>query len=120
MLAVAFVRWWYGTGWKTLVRNVQRRLQRTALSFSVQTLSRTLFAPWKRIVTAPGVGIGAHLRAAGDNAVSRAVGFTVRLTVLFSAAICLFFAGLAGLLQIILWPLLPIAAIGCIIGGVAL
>lgn len=117
MLAVAFIRWWYGAGWKNLARNVERRGQRTIDSFSVPTLMRTLFAPWKRIATKPGAGIDAHLRAIGDNAISRLVGFTVRLTVLLSAAVSLAFMMVFGLVQIILWPLLPPAAIILIVGG---
>lgn len=117
MLAVAFIRWWYGAGWKNLARNVRRRGQRTIDSFSVPTLLRTLFAPWKRIVTAPGAGIDAHLRAIGDNAISRLVGFTVRLTVLLSAAVSVAFLMVFGLIQILVWPLLPPAAIILIVGG---
>jgi hypothetical protein len=117
MLAVAFVRWWYGDGWKLLAHNVQRRMQRTADSFSVPTLVRTLFSPWKRIITVPGSGIGAHLRAMGDNAVSRAVGFMVRLFVLLGAGVSLLCMGIAGILQIILWPLLPALVIGLFIKG---
>jgi hypothetical protein len=117
MLAVAFVRWWYGAGWKQVMANVQLRLKRTADSFSIQTLVRTLFAPWKRIISTPGSGIDAHLRAIGDNMVSRAVGFTVRLTVLFTAGLCLLVLWVAGILQIILWPVVPLAAVGLIIRG---
>lgn len=117
MLAVAFVRWWYGAGWTLVNHTVRKRLQRTAASFSVPTLVRTLFAPWKRIVAPPGAGIDAHLRAMGDNAVSRAVGFTVRLTVLLSAGVCLSFIALAGMLQVVLWPLVPFLAVGLIVGG---
>jgi hypothetical protein len=117
MLAVALVRWWYGAGWKQVAANVRLRLKRTADSFSIQTLSRTLFAPWKRIVTAPGSGIDAHLRAIGDNMVSRAVGFTVRLTVLLTAGFCLLVLLLAGVLQILLWPVVPLAAVGLLIRG---
>jgi len=120
MLAVAFVRWWYGAGWNTLIHNVQRRNQRTIDSFSVPTLMRTLFAPWKRIVTAPGAGIDAHLRAIGDNAISRLVGFTVRLTVLLSAAVSLAGMTIFGLLQIIIWPAVPLLALAFIIGGLVL
>jgi hypothetical protein len=119
MLAVAFVRWWYGTGWKQVAANVRLRIKRTADSFSIQTLSRTLFAPWKRIITTPGSGIDAHLRAIGDNMVSRAVGFVVRLTVLFTAGLSLLALMIFGVLQIILWPIVPLAAIGLIIRGLA-
>lgn len=120
MLAVAFVRWWYGAGWGTLAHNVQRRNQRTVDSFSIPTLLRTLFAPWKRIVTAPGAGIDAHLRAIGDNAISRLVGFTVRLTVLLSAGVSLACLSVFGLLQIAVWPLIPPLAIVLIIGGLVI
>lgn len=117
MLAVAFVRWWYGTGWNLVTHTVRRRLQRTAASFSAPTLIKTLFAPWKRIVAAPGAGIDAHIRAMGDNAISRLVGFTVRLTVLFAAGVCLVGIAIAGAIQVIIWPLVPLLAIGLLIGG---
>jgi hypothetical protein len=120
MLAVAFVRWWYGTGWRQVVARVRLRIKRTADSFSIQTIARTLFAPWKRIITRPGAGIDAHLRAIGDNAVSRAVGFVVRITVLFTAGLCLLAVMVAGLIQIVLWPLVPLAAIGLILKGLTL
>ena len=118
MLTVAFVRWWYGAGWQLIQHNVRRRLQRTRDSFSVPTLVQTLFAPWKRIVTAPGAGIDAHFRAMVDNTVSRLVGFTIRLTVLFSAGLCLLGIGLIGMLQIALWPLMPLLIIACLVLGV--
>jgi hypothetical protein len=118
MLAAAFARWWYGAGWKLIQLSVYTRMQRTLASFSVPTLARTLFAPWKRIITKPGAGIDAHMRAAVDNSVSRFVGFTIRATVLVTAGICLLGVGLAGVLQIVLWPLLPLLAAGFFIIGI--
>jgi len=120
MLAIAFIRWWYGAGWKAVIASVRRRMQRTVDSFSIPTLVRTLFAPWKRIITPPGAGIGAHLQAMGDNVVSRAVGFSVRLIVLFSAGISLLGIGLFGMAQVAVWPLVPFLIVGCVIGGVVL
>jgi len=117
MLAVAFVRWWYGAGWKQLARNNKRRLHRTMLSFSAPTLARTLFAPWKRIVTTPGAGIEAHIRAAGDNAISRLVGFFVRLIVLMTAGIVIGGLSVASLFQMIIWPLLPPLVLVCLVKG---
>ena len=117
MIVVAFIRWWYGAGWQTLVKNVQHRSQRTIDSFSVPTLARTLFAPWKRIVTDPGAGIDAKLRAISDNTVSRAVGFTVRLTVLLAAGASLGFMTVLGLIQILIWPLVPLLSLAMIIKG---
>jgi hypothetical protein len=120
MLAIAFLRWWYGAGWKAINANVRTRMQRTVDSFSVPTLIRTLFAPWKRIVATPGSGISAHMQAMGDNAVSRVVGFSVRLIVLFTAGISLLFFGLFGIVQVLVWPLVPLLVVAFVIGGVAL
>lgn len=117
MLAIAFVRWWYGAGWNAVMTSVRRRLDRTLASFSVPTLVRTIFYPWKRIITAPGSGLDAYIRAVGDNLMSRAVGFTVRSTVLLSAGFSLFGIALFGLVQVVLWPLIPLITIGLLVGS---
>lgn len=117
MLATAFISWWYGAGWKLVATRVSKRLDKTLASFSVPTLAKTLFAPWKRVVTAPGAGISAHFRAFIDNTVSRFVGSGVRMTVLFAACISWLVIGFVGLVQIILWPLIPVLAVVCIVVG---
>ena len=117
MLAAAFARWWYGAGWKLVQKSVRIRMQRTLDSFSAPTLIKTLFAPWKRILTNPGAGISEHARAMVDNAVSRLVGFTIRIIVLLSAVVCFIAVGIAGMVQIIVWPLIPILIVLCIVLG---
>jgi hypothetical protein len=118
MLAYEFLRWWYGPGWSGVVRNLQRRLKGVGEAFSVGILLRTLFAPWRRIVSYPGAGIGPHLRAMGDNLVSRCVGFLVRLLVLIAAAFSAVALLALGFVQLVAWPVLPPAAIGLIVWGV--
>ena len=86
--------------------------------FSAQILLRTLFAPWRRIVTTPGAGLDAKLRAVGDNLVSRAVGFTVRLIVLFTAGIMLLIVGIVAIVELVAWPLVPVAAVLLFVKGV--
>ncbi len=108
MLATSFITWWYGVGWKLIAKSVQKRLDRTLASFSVPTLARTLFSPWKRIVTSPGAGIAAHFQAMGDNLVSRMVGFTVRLMVLLAAMVSMTVIAVTGVVQIVAWPLVPV------------
>lgn len=118
MLALELFTWWYGQGWIHLAKNARKRIIGTSNMFSVPILIRTLFAPWKRIITYPGASIDAKIRAFGDNMVSRAVGFTVRLLVLFTAAIMLIFVSIAAVAEISTWPLVPIAALIMLVKGI--
>lgn len=117
-MALEFFTWWYGHGWALLARNMHRRMVRTSNVFSVPILIRTLFAPWRRIMTYPGAGMGAHMRAATDNLVSRMVGFVVRLLVLLTAGISLALVLLLAVLELIAWPLLPLAVVAALFKGV--
>jgi len=117
MFMLDLVSWWYGSGWTGRLGSTRRRLAGLAEVFSIAILLRTLFAPWRRIVTYPGASIEARLRALSDNFISRCVGFTARFFVLLAAAVS--FVGLCvfGVLEAILWPLLPLLAILLIIKG---
>jgi hypothetical protein len=86
--------------------------------FSVPILLRTLFSPWKRIITYPGSSIDAKIRAFGDNLVSRFVGFTVRLFVLFTAAIMLCVVSAVACIELVVWPLLPILVVVTLVKGI--
>lgn len=110
--------WWYGRGWIQQVQNLRQQLVRVAQIFSVPILMRTLFAPWRRIITYPGAGLDERLRAFGDNLISRSVGFVVRLLVLITAGVLLFFTGLFMVIELIVWPLLPLAVIAAIVKGI--
>lgn len=118
MLAFEFFQWWYGQGWRLQAQNLQRRMSRTSALFSAPILLRTLFSPWRRIITYPGAGLEAHVRAATDNLVSRMVGFFVRLMVLFSAVIILALLFVAGIVELVIWPVLPLAVPALLIIGV--
>lgn len=117
MFMLDLFKWWYGSGWTGVLGATQRRLIGLSETFSIRILLHTLFAPWRRIITYPGAGIEAKLHALGDNLVSRCVGFTVRIFVLLAAAVSFVFLCLAGLLELVLWPLLPLLAVGLIIWG---
>ncbi len=114
---LSFFSWWYGAGLAGLVRNIRRQMQQLADMFSVAILLRTLLAPWRRIITYPGAGLEAHLRAGLDNLVSRVIGLFVRVTVLLAAAGLFTVLTIVGALEIILWPLLPGLALGLIVWG---
>ena len=123
MVFLSLFQWWYGAGWLSAIEHAQHRLLKTYRLFSVPILLRTWFAPWRRIVTAPGAGIGAHMRAAVDNFISRFIGFLVRSIVLLTALVVLLFSAVVSLLELLSWPFIPLLVIvapiaGAIVGGV--
>jgi hypothetical protein len=94
-------------------------LTSTSHAFSTPTLLRTLFAPWRRIVTYPGSSLDTKIRAFGDNIVSRAVGFAVRLIVLITAFVMIAIVLVVGAAGVILWPLIPLGVIALLVLGIA-
>ncbi len=120
MLIMSFFSWWYGAGWKMVFKSFGPRITAVSTSFSVRQLSRTLFSPWRRLVTETGKSLDAKMKALGDNLVSRAVGFTVRVAVLFAAIICICVVAVLSIAEMIIWPLLPLAAPACIAAGILL
>jgi len=117
MLMLEFVKWWYGRGWAGALDSVKARAEALSDMFSVSILLRTLFSPWRRIITYPGAGLEAHLRAMVDNLVSRLIGFVVRVTVLVSAGIVFCLHIVISLVELVFWPVVPLAAIGLILWG---
>jgi hypothetical protein len=117
MLMLEYVRWWYGRGWAGATKRAEHNMSLLADMFSVSILLRTLFAPWKRIISYPGAGLDAHLRAFLDNLVSRFIGFFVRVIVLFVAGILFVVIGILSVLQIILWPVVPLAGVVFLVWG---
>jgi len=117
MFMFGIFTWWYGAGWIGTMRSARRRMSDLAATFSLGILLRTLFAPWRRVVTYPGAGLDARFRAMGDNLISRCVGFTVRFFVLLAAGVAFVVLATASMLEFVVWPLIPIAAIVLIIKG---
>lgn len=118
MIALEILTWWYRQGWAQVAKNAEVRFFKVSHMFSVPILLRTLFAPWRRIVTYPGASIDAKLRAMGDNMVSRVVGFSVRAMVLFSAGVMLTITALLAAIQLLVWPLMPPAIVVFLIKGI--
>ena len=108
MLVVAFLQWWYGPGWRDAASRLMLKLNETYLNFSMPILLRTMFAPWRRIISAPGGSLEQKMRALVDNAVSRLVGFVVRLMALIAACVLLALYTVIGGLIVLLWPAWPV------------
>lgn len=117
MLVLSFLSWWYGRGWKAVFDSFGPRLKTVSVNFSVAQLLRTLFQPWRRIISYPGASLQAKMQAKLDNLVSRAIGFTVRFFVLLAALFSVFVIAIFTLVEILIWPLLPLAVPGCLIAG---
>jgi hypothetical protein len=118
MLALAFLQWWYGPGWFRAWNSLGGRLKRTYYGFSVPQLSRTMFSPWRRIVTPGGGSISDRLRAMVDNMVSRVVGLIVRILTLIAAGVISLWWILIAFLQLVVWPFVPLAGLVLIIKGI--
>ena len=117
MLLTAFFSWWYGDGWKAVYKSYGRRLNDLSQTFSVRQLMRTLFEPWRRIISYPGASIGEKFRAWGDNVVSRAVGFCVRCLFLLAGLLSALAIIIFTTIELILWPLIPLLIPVFLIGG---
>ncbi len=109
MLVVSFFSWWYGRGWREVLANIGPRLRGVAETFSVGQLLRTMFQPWRRIITYPGASLAEKFKAWGDNIFSRAIGFVVRLIVLLAALIVTLLVAIWSVAEALIWPLLPLA-----------
>lgn len=117
MLAIAWITWWYGAGWKQLVMRIGAFAAFIIHTFSVPILIKTLFAPWRRIISYDDESFVASLRAGLDNLISRCVGFFVRLLVILTSIIALTIILVVGLITIILWPILPFLGVFLMIRG---
>ncbi|HUS26686.1 MAG TPA: hypothetical protein VMY99_05050 [Nevskiaceae bacterium] len=100
-------RWWYGPGWVLAMRRCVTWVASVERSFSLLILLRTLFAPWRRILTPRGRSLDAKIQALLDNFVSRIIGSVVRSGVIIAAAVSITGVFLFGVVCAAVWPLLP-------------
>ena len=110
--------WWYTAGWKwAWQRMVVDRLVWCMDFFSVGTLSRTLFSPFKQIYSGEGRGgIGDFFRSLVDNTISRIIGFLVRMTLIFASLVCMIFVLITGIFLLVFWAFIPLLpALGVIL-----
>lgn len=106
MLALGLLSWWYSQGWGIFVSGWRDRLKGTADFFSIGSLARTLFAPFRQI--------SAH---AGflDRLISRLVGAATRFLIMIFGIIVIVLETILGLIAILVWPLVPLVPMACIV-----
>jgi hypothetical protein len=117
MFMVRFLSWWYLVGWAQVMSSFGPRINRVTAAFSVNQLMRTLFSPWRRIMTYPGASLADKLAAWGDNVFSRTIGFIIRIFVLLTAFLACLVVLVFTVIEVALWPVLPISVIGLIVAG---
>jgi hypothetical protein len=110
MMLFAMLTWWYTAGWTALVRTASRRIDGTLEMFSVSLLLGSLFQPFRQISTEgpSGGGLDVQLRAFGDLLFSRIFGMFVRGLFIFVGLFAALFMGLVALVEIVVWPLVPV------------
>lgn len=109
---VLFLGWWYGDGWRLQLAHTLARLGRMTDAYSFRLLAATLFSPFRQISAGRVEGpIGLQLRAWLDRLISRFIGAGIRLVVMAAGGIVLLVVLLAGLVQLVVWPLLPLAPV---------
>jgi hypothetical protein len=109
MFVLLMISWWYGRGWLWILTLSLERLKTVNETFSVGMLLRTLFSPWKQIQTAK--TFQNFLQSSVDNFISRFIGASVRLVMLFTAFVLSLLIIIFGLALFIIWPLIPLLVI---------
>lgn len=108
MLFAEFFTWWYSRGFIELFLRIRRSIVGIWSKLSVTILLKTLFEPWRRIVSESGGSIRDKSRALIDNAVSRMVGFVIRISVIIAAIIITAVIAVGGLVVLVIWPVAPV------------
>lgn len=109
MFLGSLLTWWYGLGWARLMQKVLGRIHGVLDFFSVGTVLRTLFAPFRQISASRVHGtVQDQLAAFGDRVFSRFMGAVIRLMLVFAGLICALVISIFGAILILAWPILPV------------
>ena len=110
MLALNLLTWWYTTGLSIRIKSLGQRLARTADSFSIGQMLRTLFAPFKQIdAGASGKGPSEMFQAFLSRFVSRFIGFFMRTIMIIIGLIVLLAQFIIGAIIVAVHLALPLA-----------
>jgi len=116
MLAQGLISWWYTDGFKLFCSKLFSKLGDTVDLFSIGSLLKTLFAPYRQIAANEhGVSIDAKFVALIDRLVSRLVGGVTRIGIVLIGLIVIIFQLIISIIGLIVWPFLPLLPIGFIV-----
>ena len=106
--------WWYSSGWRIFIHKVLNCLASITDFFSMDSLIRTLFKPFRQISadTASGTAsLDVKFHMFLDRLVSRFIGFISRLILLLAGTLIIIIGGIFSLIFIIIWPIIPLLPI---------
>ena len=102
--------WWYASGWATFIRKTKVFLSNIIDSFSITSIVRTLFKPFRQIsaeTANENASIDLRFQMFIDRLISRFIGFSSRLILLIVGLVLVIIGGTISLALIIIWPLIP-------------
>lgn len=110
--------WWYVSGWNVFIQKTRTWFSSVTDFFSMDSLIRTLFKPYRQISaetssTPTSLDIKFHMFT--DRLISRIIGFFSRLTLLIVGTILIIVSGVAFIVLIAIWPIIPLLPIAGII-----
>lgn len=109
MFLVGIISWWYGRGWVEQWRQGLRRWNATIEQFSIGTLLKTLFAPFRQIsANTSAASAGGAMRAFVDQLISRVIGGIIRTFTILIGVFIITLQIVYEVIVMIVWPLLPL------------
>ena len=103
--------WWYSHGWAVFIQKVKAFIVNTVDFFSMSSLLRTLFQPYRQISAesaSADSSLDLRFQMFIDRLVSRTVGFFTRLILLFVGTFLIIISAVASFLLVLLWPVVPL------------
>jgi Flp pilus assembly protein TadB len=107
--------WWYSKGLLDLVDFIKSIFIFTLSSFSIKTVIKTFFSPWKKMVEPRKAGLDGFRDWLVDNLVSRGVAIVLRLFLIVACLVVLVMVGLLSLVFFISWLIMPVILLAALI-----
>lgn len=109
MVILLGLRWWYSDGFIWIFNNsITYRAKKWVRYFSMPSLVKTLFAPFKQDVGRSNrSGLDALIQSLVNNSVSRIFGFLARSFLIIAGIVCISLVILSGLIMLVIWPIIP-------------
>lgn len=109
MTFILFFKWWYSKGWVDAFKQINLRSKNIAQEMSLPILFKTLFEPWKQLITssAKDASLDDKMRILFDNLFARAFGFVIRTGTIIISIILILLVAVLSIVLAILWPVIP-------------